>query len=87
MKWYRLAAEQGYMDAQNNIGFMYAYGKGVLQDSVMVHMWLNIAAANGHKTASKWRDRAAAKMTSADISKAQSMARECMSNNYKNCGW
>ena len=50
-------------------------------------MWNNIAAANGNKKAGEWRDKTAAKMTSADISKAQSMARECMNSNYKNCGW
>jgi TPR repeat protein len=43
MKWYRLAAEQGYAEAQNNIGSMYKKGKGVLQDNVLVHIWYNIA--------------------------------------------
>jgi hypothetical protein len=27
------------------------------------------------------------KMTSAEILKAQKMARECMNSNYQNCGW
>ena len=75
-KWYRLAAEQGIASAQNNLGVMYEYGEGVLQDNVRSHMWYNIAAANGAEDASRWRDKAAAKMTSADISKAQAMARE-----------
>ena len=87
MKWYRLAAEQGDASAQTNLGLMYDIGLGVLQDNVMAYMWYNIAAANGHKEAGKWRDERAGLMTSADISKAQSMARECMSSNYKNCGW
>jgi hypothetical protein len=39
------------------------------------------------KKASNWRDERAGQMTSADISEAQSMARECMSSSYKNCGW
>jgi len=42
--------------------------------------------SNGYDIASKNRDIVAAKMTSADISKAQSMARECMAKDYKNCG-
>ena len=87
VKWYRLAAEQGNASAQSNIGQMYLRGDGVLQDNIRSHMWLNIASANGHKKAGEWRDATAAKMTSADISKAQSMARECMSSKYKNCGW
>ena len=85
VKWYRLAAEQGDASAQNNLGVMHGSGKGVPQDHVMAHMWYNIAAANGVEDASKWRDEIAAKMTSADISKAQAMARECMSSGYKNC--
>jgi uncharacterized protein len=27
VKWFRKAAEQGYADAQYNLGLMYAYGK------------------------------------------------------------
>jgi len=48
-------------------------------------MWYNIASANGHSQAGDWRDEQAGLMTPADISKAQSMARECMSSGYKNC--
>jgi hypothetical protein len=50
-------------------------------------MWYNIASANGHKEAGEWRDKTSAKMTSVDISKAHSIAGECMSSNYENCGW
>ena len=87
MKWYRLAAEQGYADAQKAIGILYEYGDGVLQNNVRAHMWYNIAAANGAEKSGEWRDERAGLMTSADISKAQSMARECMNSKYKNCGW
>ena len=87
VKWYRLAAEQGNANAQNNLGSMYEYGRGVLQDNILSHMWYNIASANGYKKSSEWRDGVAAKMTAADVSKAQAMAKECMSSGYKNCGW
>ena len=87
VKWYSLAAEQGYADAQNNLGVRYENGSGVLQDNVRAHMWYNISAANGNKKSGEWRDERAGLMTSADISKAQSMAKECMSSNYKNCDW
>ena len=86
-KWYRLAADQGDADAQYNLGFMYENGQGVLQDNVMAHMWYNIASANGHDKAGEWRDERAGLMTSADISKAQAMARECMGSGYKKCGY
>ena len=87
VKWYRLAADQGYASAHNNLGTMYEYGEGVLQDNVMAHMWYNIASANGHSKAGKYRDERAGLMTSAAIEKAQAMARECMSSGYKKCGY
>ena len=87
VKWWRLAAEQGVADAQNNLGVRYESGHGVLQDNILSHMWYNIASANGYKKSSEWRDKIAAKMTAADVSKAQAMAKECMSSGYKNCGW
>ena len=87
VKWFRLAAEQGNAGAQRNLGLMYENGKGVLQGNVVAHMWYNIASANGYDKAGERRDEIADKMTSADISKAQVMARECMGSDYKNCGW
>jgi hypothetical protein len=64
---------------------MYANGQGVPQDNVYAHMWLNLAAADGKENASKARDIVAKAMTTADISKAQSLARECLKKNYKVC--
>ena len=51
-------------------------GEGVPQDYVQAHMWFNLAAAQGNVVGRKNRDIVAKKMTSADISKAQAMARE-----------
>jgi hypothetical protein len=48
-------------------------------------MWHNIAASNGQEEAAKSRDSISRKMTSADISKAQQMARECVAKNYRGC--
>ena len=53
MKWYTLAAEQGYAPAQTNLGFMCDNGQGVLQDNVIAHMWYNIGAANGNEIGGK----------------------------------
>ena len=85
--WYRKAAEQGYAEAQTNLGFMYGKGLGVLQDSVLAHMWYNIGSANGDELGAKNRDIVAERMTPEDISKAQALARECMSSDYQNCGY
>jgi len=87
IRWYRLAADQGNASAQYNLGIMYGQGQGVLQDNVMAHMWYNIASANGNDKSGEWRDERAGLMTPADISKAQAMARECMSSGYTKCGY
>ena len=48
-------------------------------------MWLNMSAFNGVENGSRGRDMVAENMTSADISKAQKLARECVAKNYKGC--
>jgi TPR repeat protein len=85
VKWYRLSAEQGNANAQGNLGVMYAFGMGVLKDYVYAHMWGNIAATNGNELGAKLRDDFEKKMTPADISAAQKIARECVAKNYKGC--
>ena len=87
VKWYRKAAVQGNASAQNNLGYMYEYGQGVLQDNVLAHMWYNIGSANGHELGGENRDKRANVMTAEQIAEAQALARECMASNYQNCGY
>jgi TPR repeat protein len=87
VKWYRLAAEQGYADAQFNLGVMYANGEGVIQNNVSAHMLFNLAGAQGDEEGRKNRDLISKQLTTSDISKAQEMARVCVENNYKGCGF
>ena len=82
VRWYRLAAEQGSSEAQNNLGRLYNSGFGVTQDFIQAHMWYNLAAAQGEETARENRDIVAKKMTPAEISKAQAMAREWMEKHH-----
>ena len=85
VKWLKLAAEQGDANAQLNLGLMYGDGAGVIQDNVYAHMWGNIAASNGQENGRKLRDIVAKRMTPADISAAQKLARECVRKKYKGC--
>ena len=91
VKWYRKAAEQGNADAQSSLGAMYGDGQGVAQDYVRAHMWLNLAAASSSgddaKNATNNRNRLAAKMTPAQVERAQEMARKCDASKFKDCGW
>ena len=75
VRWYRRAAEQGYADAQFNLGLMYARGEGVPQEYVEAHKWFNLAASHGDKTAVENRDHAASLMTPAQIAEAERLAR------------
>ena len=47
VRWYRLAAEQGYAGAQNNLGLMYANGEGVLKDAAEAVRWYRLARRPG----------------------------------------
>jgi len=85
VKWYRKAAEQGNALAQSNLGAMYAQEKGVIKNMIYAYMWGNLGASNGNENGGKLQDLAAKKMTPADISKAQDLARQCVKKKYKNC--
>ena len=81
VKQYRKAAEQGHALAQYNLGLMYDNGQGVPQDYAKAHMWYNLAASKlrpggGRDTAVENRDNVAKRMTPAQISDAQKLARE-----------
>jgi len=85
LKEWTVLAGQGHMKARHALGVMYVKGRGVIQDNVYAHMWFNIAASNGNKSAMKHRDIMAKRMTAADISKAQGLARACVAKKYKGC--
>ena len=85
VKWVTLAAEQGNADAQYNLGLMYGNRGGVPQDYVRAHMWFNLSASQGGEDATQSRDIVEKRMTPADISAAQKLARECVKKNYKGC--
>ena len=92
VKWYTLAAEQGFPLAQCNLGLRYPRGQGVIQDNIYAHIWWNIVASSGksdvsevYKASSKYLDLVAKDMTPADNSNAQILARECVKKKYKGC--
>ncbi|WP_223427918.1 SEL1-like repeat protein [Tateyamaria pelophila] len=81
----RPLAEQGYAPAQFILGMMYFLGRGLIQDNVYAHMWFNIAASFGDEEGATYRDIVSERMTPADLSEAQKLARECVAKNYKGC--
>jgi TPR repeat protein len=79
VRWFRLVAEQGHAEAQNNLGVMYGTGAGVPQDYVEAHMWRNLAAAQSsgedRDLRVKSSDTLASGMTPAQLAEAQRHAR------------
>ena len=51
MKWYRLAADQGYAPAQNSVGVLYARGEGESQNWAEAVRWYRLAADQGYALA------------------------------------
>lgn len=84
-KWYRRAVEQGHTESQPMLGQLYQNGEGVPQDNVRSYMWYTLASGNLGAPFGKVRDDLGAKMTAADIAKAEEMSRDCMLSFYKNC--
>jgi len=48
IKWYRLAADQGNANGQNNLGVMYEDGKGIPKDYAEAAKWYRLAAEQGN---------------------------------------
>ena len=76
------AATAGVVRAQFNLGIMYGAGQGLQQDYVEAHKWVSLAERFAAADA-ELRDKANAaraflssKMTTAQISEAQRLARE-----------
>ncbi len=79
--WYRKAAEQGHAKAKYNLGWMYRKGRGVPQDYLRAYEWYDLAASKfspgeDRDQAVENRDIIARKMTPAQISEAEKLARE-----------
>ena len=85
LNWFLAAARQGNKYAQKSAGMLMALGRGVPQDFFQAYVWLNIAAANGETGSAELRDNLADMMTKEDISKAQSLSKQCISSKYKEC--
>ncbi len=81
VRWWRKAAEQGHANAQYNLGLMYKNGLGVPQDEAQGYMWFKLASSTfppgeDRDQTVKNRDIVAKRMTPAQISEAQKLARE-----------
>jgi uncharacterized protein len=76
VRWFRQAAEQGVAAAQNDLGVMYASGKGVPKNVILAYMWASLSFVRDNTISSAFRDLLAREMTPAQIAEAQKLARE-----------
>ncbi len=74
--WYRLAAQQGMAEAQNNLGAMYGAGLGVPLDDVQAYAWFSISADQGNSAAAANRDATGNRMSPESLEVGQSLARQ-----------
>ena len=56
-------------------GTLLAEGRGVSQDAILAHAFLNLAAVRGHPDAARARDAVQLTMTNEEIGEAQAIAR------------
>ena len=74
------AAEQGDATAQFNLGAMYEDGRGVPQDFIQAHKWLNLAASRTtgilFEVYRHARDRVAGELSVSQRNTARKLAQE-----------
>jgi TPR repeat protein len=85
LKWYRLAASQGYAPGGNNLGLLYAKGQGVELDYVRAYLWFNLAAASGHADAIRHQNIMQQQMNPQELAAAKALTQECWQRNFKAC--
>ena len=85
VRLYRLAAEQGDLPAQSNLGLMYSNGDGVPQNNVRAYVWFSIAAAQGNETARTNRDIISERLTPDQLARGQDMATRCFESDFQDC--
>ncbi|HEX22065.1 MAG TPA: sel1 repeat family protein, partial [Chromatiales bacterium] len=75
-KLWRLAAEQGHVEAQMNLGLMYGKGQGVEQDDVRAYAWLTVATTQGNEVADSSREFALMQLDETQREQAEALAKE-----------
>ena len=80
VKWYSMAANQGFVDAQYNLGLMYASGGGIPEDYMGAYLWWTVADVNGNQRAGTKLNILKSLMSERDIVEAQRLARDWWEN-------
>jgi TPR repeat protein len=73
-KWYRLAADQGFLQAQITLAKNFQYGRGVDRDLVEAYKWYTVAEQGGDDTAQIGLDEIAAELSPEQLAEAKQRA-------------
>ena len=84
-KWARLAAEQGYPEAQRFLGALYHSGSGVDKNNILAYMWIYLALKQDIKDTKQYLEIVQKSMTSQQIEEAKKLAEACLTKKYKGC--
>ncbi len=68
------AAEQGRVDAQYNLGFMYDKGEGVPEDDIQAYAWISLVSAQGMENAKKAKEILTGEMSRAEVAEVQELS-------------
>ena len=83
--WYERAAKMGNSFAQHKVGSLILDGKGVEQNNVKAHVWLNLASSKGSLRANSERKKLEAILSSNELELAREKAVKCLTTSYAVC--
>jgi GAF domain-containing protein len=83
VRWFELAAEQGYVAAQGALGAYYWRGRGVPADLSKAYFWSAIAMAQGDEMSKSRIEGLSSQMTRAQISVARQQAEDWISSHTR----
>lgn len=75
-KWYERSANQGYVDAERAMGFVYRGGGGRPMNKILSYMWFDLAVQNGDDGATELRNDVGWSMTQAEVEEARKREHE-----------
>ena len=75
-KWYSLAANQGLVEAQYNLGLMYASGAGIPQNYPVAYFWWAVAEGFGNKRAAEKLGILKLRMTQNDLAEGMRLTND-----------
>jgi len=78
VKWYRKAAEQGYTDAQYEMGLSHVLGLGSLLDFEEAYFWLLLASASGNVDAVELRNEISNVLSMTQMERIRNRAKRWM---------